>query len=194
MDKQIIHDYFGEDYTGFYEPFIQILKIHAQELEGLCPFHDDTNPSLSINKSNGLYYCHACGARGDIFSFYARIKGLNADNGGFPEILKGISHDFGIESCSTVKKIVATYDYTDDENELLFQVVRYEPKDFKQRRSDGKGGWIWDLKGVRLVLYHLPEGKSGPDSRRRKGLRYCPGTGICGLMQSYGSWEMAGSV
>src|SRR6266516_479128 len=28
--------------------------------------------------------------------------------------------------------------------------------DFRQRRPDGKGGWIWDLKGVRLVPSHLP--------------------------------------
>jgi putative DNA primase/helicase len=35
--------------------------------------------------------------------------------------------------------------------------VRYDPKDFKQRRPDGNGRWVWSLKGVRLVLYRLPE-------------------------------------
>jgi len=52
---------------------------------------------------------------------------------------------------------VATYDYTDEDDALLFQAVRYDPKDFKQRQLDGKGGWIWNLKGVRRVLYRLPE-------------------------------------
>ena len=53
--------------------------------------------------------------------------------------------------------IIATYDYPDEIGELLYQVCRYSKKDFKQRRPDGKGGWIWNLKDVRKVLYRLPE-------------------------------------
>ena len=49
------------------------------------------------------------------------------------------------------------YDYTDEQGELLYQAVRKEPKDFRQRRPDGQGGWIWNLQEVRRVLYHLPE-------------------------------------
>ncbi len=40
---------------------------------------------------------------------------------------------------------------------LLFQVVRWQPKGFSQRRPDGSGGWIRNLGGVRKVLYRLPE-------------------------------------
>ena len=54
-------------------------------------------------------------------------------------------------------KIVKTYDYKDESGQLLYQVVRYEPKDFRQRRPDGQGGWIWNLQGVRRVLYRLQE-------------------------------------
>jgi putative DNA primase/helicase len=35
--------------------------------------------------------------------------------------------------------------------------VRFQPKDFRQRQPDGKGGWIWNLDGARRVLYRLPE-------------------------------------
>ncbi|MER3426470.1 MAG: hypothetical protein C4299_04890, partial [Thermoleophilia bacterium] len=55
------------------------------------------------------------------------------------------------------REIAAVYDYVDEENRLLFQVVRYRPKAFAQRRPDGNGGWIWNLDGVRRVLYRLPE-------------------------------------
>ncbi len=55
------------------------------------------------------------------------------------------------------KRIVATYEYTDASGKLLFQAVRYDPKDFRQRQPDGKGSWIWNLKGVELVLFRLPE-------------------------------------
>ena len=54
-------------------------------------------------------------------------------------------------------KIVQTYDYKDETGQLLYEVVRYEPKDFRQRRPDGSGGWIWNLQGVRRVLYRLQE-------------------------------------
>jgi putative DNA primase/helicase len=53
--------------------------------------------------------------------------------------------------------IVATYSYTDEHSVILYQTLRYEPKEFRQRRPDGQGGWVWDLQGVRRVLYRLPE-------------------------------------
>ncbi len=61
------------------------------------------------------------------------------------------------EAVPAKRRIVATYDYTDEAGRVLFQCVRYEPKDFRQRQPDGKGGSTWNLKGVRLVLYRLPE-------------------------------------
>ncbi len=62
------------------------------------------------------------------------------------------------------RRIVATYDYRDEAGELIFQVVRYKPKDFRQRRPDGNGGWDWHVKGVRQVpyrLFELRKGKTG---------------------------------
>ena len=63
------------------------------------------------------------------------------------------------------RQIVETYNYTNEESLLLFQTVRWEPKDFSQRRPDGKGGWKWDLQGVRRVLYRLPELMAADPSR-----------------------------
>jgi hypothetical protein len=59
--------------------------------------------------------------------------------------------------CSAKQRIVDRYSYTDEDGEILFQTVRYEPKKFRQRRPDGSGGWLWNLDGVRKVLYRLPE-------------------------------------
>jgi putative DNA primase/helicase len=57
--------------------------------------------------------------------------------------------------------IRAIYPYPNETGELLFQVLRYDSEDrnrrFRQRQPDGKGGWIWKVKGTRLVLYRLPE-------------------------------------
>ena len=53
--------------------------------------------------------------------------------------------------------IATTYDYTDEHDNLLFQVVRKQPKGFYQRRPDGSGGWVNKLGDCRRVLYRLPE-------------------------------------
>ena len=53
--------------------------------------------------------------------------------------------------------IEKTYDYRDEGGTLLYQVVRYTPKDFRQRRPDGNGGWVYELNGTRRILYRLPE-------------------------------------
>jgi 5S rRNA maturation endonuclease (ribonuclease M5) len=56
-------------------------------------------------------------------------------------------------------EIVARYPYRDETGELLFEVVRYNPKTFRQRQPDPSkpGGWNWSVKGVRQVPYRLPE-------------------------------------
>ena len=78
------------------------------------------------------------------------------DKGGIMAWLRqqGLLNDNGKQG-----KIVTQYDYRDASGKLLFQVVRYEPKDFRQRKPDGKGGWIWNLDGVTPVPYRLPEWK-----------------------------------
>lgn len=56
-------------------------------------------------------------------------------------------------------KIVKTYNYTDAAGKLLFQVCRFEPKDFRQRRPDldKPGKWLWNMDGQERVLYRLPK-------------------------------------
>jgi len=57
--------------------------------------------------------------------------------------------------------IRVTYPYHDENNVLLFEVVRFDTEDpderFRQRRPDGKDGWIPNIEGVRRVLYRLPQ-------------------------------------
>src|SRR2546430_10145087 len=56
-----------------------------------------------------------------------------------------------------IKKIVASYNYRDEQGRVLYQSVRYLPKDFRQRQPGKDGAWVWNMKGVRLVPYMLPE-------------------------------------
>ena len=63
------------------------------------------------------------------------------------------------EATKPKPQIVCTYDYHDADGRLAFQVVRYQPKHFKQRRPDTTkpGGWAWNLDGIDRPLYRLPD-------------------------------------
>ncbi len=75
------------------------------------------------------------------------------------EANKWLEDNLGIDASKSrgSRKIAATYAYTDEAGKLLFEVVRYDPKDFRQRRPDCKGGWDWSTKGVRKTPYRLLE-------------------------------------
>ena len=58
---------------------------------------------------------------------------------------------------SKLGSIVEAYKYVDEHGKPLFEVVRFDPKDFRQRRRDNGSGWIWNIKGVRCVPFRLPQ-------------------------------------
>jgi hypothetical protein len=63
----------------------------------------------------------------------------------------------GKPAAKTPRLIIASYNYENEAGETVFQVLRYHPKDFRQRQADGKGGWIDNMNGVKRILYRLPE-------------------------------------
>ena len=154
-------------YDKFFSSHLR--KYHRNgngQATGLCPFHDDHDPSLSINladrSKHGAWQCFGCKVSGDVFDFAARLYGTGNK---FPETLKQLATDLGItpdapRSPKRSRRMVTTYPYRDEHGILLFEVVRFDPKGFSQRRPDGRGGWITGegaLTGVRRVLYRLPE-------------------------------------
>jgi 5S rRNA maturation endonuclease (ribonuclease M5) len=130
----------------------------------LCPFHEDTRASLSLNLKNGLWNCKACNAKGDVFSFIRKKYGTDfkgalsilAQEAGL-EMGRGNGRRRGKKADKTAAQIVKTYDYYDADGVLVFQVCRTHPKGFFQRRPDGNGGWVNNLDEVVLVPYRLPE-------------------------------------
>ena len=49
------------------------------QFKALCPFHDDTKPSLKINTERNIYNCFVCGAGGNILEFVREIENLGPD-------------------------------------------------------------------------------------------------------------------
>ena len=59
---------------------------------GLCPFHNDKNPSFSANSAKQMYYCFSCGAGGNVFTFI-----MNYENCTFPEAIKILADRAGVK-------------------------------------------------------------------------------------------------
>ncbi|MBK9966145.1 MAG: hypothetical protein IPP07_15045 [Holophagales bacterium] len=141
-----------------------------------CPAHEDQHQSLSIGDGKDekvVIKCHAGCATEDI------VKALSLE-------MKDLFPEREEPAPKRKPKVVATYQYMDENGVLLFEKLRFHPKKFLQRRPDpkGKDGWSWSLDGVRKVLYGLPgvtatvkdekvvyftEGEKAPTPWRRSG-------------------------
>jgi RecA-family ATPase len=113
--------------------------------------------SLSVDLVKGTWYDHEVEEGGGALDLVTRETKLIGQ-----ERLDWLkSHGFLFDTIQPNggerASIIATYDYVDEGGAMLTQVCRFEPKDFRQRRPDGNGGWVWSVKGIRVVPYRLPQ-------------------------------------
>lgn len=122
-----------------------------------CPAHEDRTPSLSITERDGklLFKCFA-GCEQQAVVTALRKRGLWPD----PETPYRPPRRTGGQrgrNDEPLGPIGAEYIYRDENGAPLFRVTRHVPKNFRQWRPDGRGGWLPGLGDARRVLYHLPE-------------------------------------
>jgi hypothetical protein len=128
-------------FQRFIERFDRVARSGDQWLVR-CPAHDDRKASLSVTEgADGrvLLKCFA-GCTTDAIVAALGVTVGDLFEGELPQ-----------------RREVALYDYRDATGALVYQVVRFEPKDFRQRRPDGRGGWFWNLHGIDRVLYRWPD-------------------------------------
>jgi hypothetical protein len=115
-----------------------------------------TQGSRSVDLEKGVWFDHEADQGGGVVALIAREQKVAAS-----EAVDWLKRELGAvfeENQERPKsKMIAAYDYIDEHGEVLFQVCRFEPKDFRQRRPDAGGAWNWSIKGVRQVPYRLPE-------------------------------------
>jgi putative DNA primase/helicase len=145
-----------------------------------CPGHEDHRNSLSVRLSDDgkiLLKCHAgCPAAqitdalgirtADLFTAAAppppNQRTAAARPQSRPSPQPPARHQSRPSSPSQRppkrREPVEVYPYTDADGQLLYEVLRYEPKDFRQRRPDPEapGQHVYSLNGVERVLYRLP--------------------------------------
>ncbi len=133
------------------------LKKSGKSRVGPCPFCREGTDRFVVWPGEGKYWCRGCGKWGDDIQLLRDLEGMT-----FPEAKAALgrpldSNPVPLNPKSSKSEIVATYDYADADGIFQHQVCRFKPKTFKQRRPGKRTEWIWDLKGVALHLFQLPE-------------------------------------
>jgi hypothetical protein len=90
------------DYFDLFKPYVSKLVRSGDEARGLCPFHDDNNPSFSVNRKTGLWVCFSgsCGRTGNWVTFQHQM-GIPTQPGAgdhivtlsIPELKRALRHE-----------------------------------------------------------------------------------------------------
>ncbi len=142
----------------------------GQQILLLCPFHDDSNPSLSIHTKTGKFHCFGCGVSGNGFDLYMRLRGCD-----FITALHDLESLVGIKKTSVSPRrrrseVVAVYEYHDENGYILYRKKRYEPG-FNGRKKS-------------FAFYH-----EGPHGVEQKGRGGAPVPYNCHLLASANKGE-----
>lgn len=129
---------------------LPVLKRAGAGYMTQCPAHEDDKASLWVGYGERavIMKCHAgCAFRAIIAALGDRINidDLFTDDGKTRATVRA------------ARVIRATYDYCRRDGRLIYQVVRYEPKTFCQRRPGADGEWTYDMKNIKRSIYRLPE-------------------------------------
>ena len=68
------------------------LQKKGNNYVGLCPFHNDTNPSMSVSPQKKIFKCFSCGAGGNVINFVQNHEGIS-----FVDAIKKIADKYDID-------------------------------------------------------------------------------------------------
>jgi len=97
------------------------LSRQGSSYKAICPFHDDTRPSLDVNPARQSWRCWVCDIGGDIFSFVMRREGL-----GFREALELLAERAGVE----LKNAPKTQPGSPNDRQTLLKAMAWAERQF----------------------------------------------------------------
>ncbi len=108
---------------------------------GKCPFHNDNNPSMSVDPNRQTYTCWSCHNSGNVFNFVEQIENIS-----FPETLKRLGERVGItvngytsNFSSKYSKYYDIYDLTQKYYELMLNTQKGEKaREYLEKRGIDK--------------------------------------------------------
>lgn len=112
-----------------------VLKKSGKDFIGLCPFHDDHDPSLHVTPGTNLWRCFSCGAAGDSIAWVVKFKGVS-----FRHACELMAADLPLAAAvgnapvkhCTVKTLAAPVAADADDQKLLNQIIDYYHGTLKQ--------------------------------------------------------------
>jgi 5S rRNA maturation endonuclease (ribonuclease M5) len=129
-----------------------------------------THGSMSVNMEDGKFYDHEKDVGGGVLDLIMHVRAAGDRTAAVSWMRSnGLLNQTrnNVPSGHARPRFVCTYGYTDEHGALLYETVRYEPKTFRQRRPGARHGeWVWNLDGVRRILYRLAEVVSAVASNR----------------------------
>lgn len=140
-----------EESLQYYENRLQQKLPKTDQVVVHCVFHRDSHPSFSLSLRKGVWHCHSCGAHGGMIDLEKKLFNKPTE-----ESWAAIYALINREQPRRDRYVEKVYSYPDESRTLLYQKLRWFPKDFTQRQPDGHGGWLPHIRGVRRVLYNLP--------------------------------------
>ena len=136
------------------------LQPKGKEFVGLCPFHNDKRPSLSVSPAKQIYKCFACSAGGDVFSFVMNYHKMT-----FPETLKYLAERAGIKLESAKRSWGEQAESATDRQQIVRAnelAVRYYASVLKQPDSRVARDYI-QQRGISAAMVEVFQIGYAPD-------------------------------
>src|SRR5215467_4276560 len=133
------------------------LRREGRNYKALCPWHDDTRPSLQVNPERQSFKCWVCNIGGDIFSFMMKMENVE-----FPEALAMLAERAGI----TLKPQRSGPAGKDDEKRILYRAMAWAEEQFHK--------CLMTAPEAEPARRYLAERKVTPESIRRFRLGFAP--------------------
>lgn len=129
LDNAMIEDIKNKnDIVDVMSKYVSLIK-KGKNFACLCPFHNDTNPSMVVSQDKQIYKCFSCGAGGNVINFVKEYEKIS-----FVEAVQKLGENVGISievNNKPNKKADKLQDYIqiNDEANHLFQYMLYEYDD-----------------------------------------------------------------
>ena len=181
------------------------LKPSGHDLVGLCPFHEDHDPSLRVTPGKGLWRCLSCGATGNVIQFVQRFDGVSFRHAfellksGKLSALSGPTNGAPLKK-STVPRLESPLTSDADDQAALRQVLDYYHTRLKenpaalsylQKRGIGSEEAI---AAFRLGFVDRTLGLRLPNNQRKEGAALRERLQRLGLMRDTGHEHLRGRI
>ena len=126
-----------------------VLKKKGKEFVGICPFHDDNKPSMTVSPAKQFYYCFSCGAGGNSIKFLMEFTRNN-----FSDVVLTLARKNDIEVKTLNGPQQEDYKRQLTKREALYKVLRISKNWFKSQLNNDRGLFAFDYLKKNRKLNH----------------------------------------